>query len=60
MHEALQPARDPLWSLRHEGYSVVTETAVEFSLCTVKRVSGNARRSRDQPRLDLAQLARLH
>jgi trehalose/maltose hydrolase-like predicted phosphorylase len=29
MHEALQTTRDPLWTLRHAGYSVATETAVE-------------------------------
>src|SRR3974390_646419 len=29
MHEAIQPTRDPGWVLNHEGYSVLTETAVE-------------------------------
>jgi trehalose/maltose hydrolase-like predicted phosphorylase len=29
MHEALQPTRDPGWVLNHEGYHVLTETAVE-------------------------------
>src|SRR5215469_9747221 len=29
MLEALQPTKDPDWVLRHEGYSVLTESAVE-------------------------------
>jgi trehalose/maltose hydrolase-like predicted phosphorylase len=29
MHEAIQPTRDPGWVLNHEGYHVLTETAVE-------------------------------
>jgi trehalose/maltose hydrolase-like predicted phosphorylase len=29
MHDVLQPTRDPRWVLRHEGYSVLSESAVE-------------------------------
>jgi trehalose/maltose hydrolase-like predicted phosphorylase len=29
MHEAMQPTPDPGWVLTHEGYSVLTENAVE-------------------------------
>ena len=29
MHEAIQPTRDPGWVLNHEGYSVLTESAIE-------------------------------
>ena len=29
MHEAMVPTRDPGWVLSHEGYSVLTESAVE-------------------------------
>ena len=29
MHEAIQPTRDPGWVLNHDGYHVLTETAVE-------------------------------
>jgi trehalose/maltose hydrolase-like predicted phosphorylase len=29
MHEALEPTRDPGWVLSHEGYNVLTESAVE-------------------------------
>jgi trehalose/maltose hydrolase-like predicted phosphorylase len=29
MHDVLQPTRDPGWVLRHEGYSVLSESAVE-------------------------------
>ena len=29
MHEALRPTRDPGWVLNHEGYNVLTESAVE-------------------------------
>ena len=29
MHEALEPTPDPDWVLRHEGYNVLTESAVE-------------------------------
>jgi trehalose/maltose hydrolase-like predicted phosphorylase len=29
MHDEMQPTRDPLWVVDHEGYSVLTENAVE-------------------------------
>jgi trehalose/maltose hydrolase-like predicted phosphorylase len=29
MHEALEPTQDPGWVLRHEGYNVLTESALE-------------------------------
>jgi hypothetical protein len=29
MHEAMVPTRDPGWVLSHEGYSVLSESAVE-------------------------------
>lgn len=29
MHDVLQPTRDPRWLLRHEGYNVLSESAVE-------------------------------
>ena len=29
MLEALQPTQDPAWVLTHEGYNVLTESAVE-------------------------------
>src|SRR5215471_4323017 len=29
MHDVLQPTRDPRWCLRHEGYNVWSESAVE-------------------------------
>ena len=29
MLEALQPTQDPSWVLTHEGYNVLTESAVE-------------------------------
>src|SRR5215831_17488380 len=32
MHEALEPTRDPDWLLSHQGYNVLTESAVESSL----------------------------
>ena len=32
MHEALEPTRDPGWLLSHQGYNVLTESAVESSL----------------------------
>src|SRR5262250_25120 len=32
MHEALEPTQDPGWLLSHEGYNVLTESAVESGL----------------------------
>ena len=32
MHEALQPTQDSGWVLSHEGYNVLTESAVESRL----------------------------
>src|SRR6516162_1331260 len=32
MHEALEPTQDPGWILSHEGYKVLTESAVESRL----------------------------
>jgi trehalose/maltose hydrolase-like predicted phosphorylase len=32
MHEALEPSQDPGWLLSHEGYNVLTESAVESRL----------------------------
>ena len=32
MHEALEPTQDPGWILSHEGYNVLTESAVESRL----------------------------
>src|SRR6266508_3126798 len=32
MHEALEPTQDPGWVLSHEGYNVLTESAVESRL----------------------------
>src|SRR5262249_37542719 len=32
MDEALEPTQDPGWLLSHEGYNVLTESAVESSL----------------------------
>lgn len=32
MHEALEPRQDPGWVLSHEGYNVLTESAVESRL----------------------------
>ena len=32
MHEALEPTRDSDWLLSHQGYNVLTESAVESSL----------------------------
>src|SRR5690348_6098790 len=29
MHDAMEPTQDPLWVLNHDGYSVLTESAVE-------------------------------
>jgi hypothetical protein len=29
MHEAMMPTRDPGWVLSHEGYSILSESAVE-------------------------------
>jgi len=29
MHEAMVPTRDPCWVLSHEGYSILSESAVE-------------------------------
>ena len=29
MLEALQPTQDPAWVLSHEGYNILTESAVE-------------------------------
>jgi hypothetical protein len=29
MHDALEPTREPQWVLSHEGYDVLTESAVE-------------------------------
>jgi trehalose/maltose hydrolase-like predicted phosphorylase len=31
MHEALQPTHDPDWVLSHDGYNVLTESALESS-----------------------------
>ena len=30
MHEALEPTRDPGWVLSHEGYNILTESALEL------------------------------
>src|SRR5215831_9408532 len=32
MHEALEPTQDPGWLLSHEGYNVLSESAVESRL----------------------------
>src|SRR3974390_18488 len=32
MHEALEPTQDPCWLLTHEGYNVLSESAVESRL----------------------------
>jgi hypothetical protein len=32
MHEALEPTQDPGWLLSHQGYNVLTESAVESRL----------------------------
>src|SRR5262249_32762292 len=32
MHEALEPTQDPGWLLSHQGYNVLTESAVESGL----------------------------
>ena len=32
MHEALEPTQDPGWVLSHEGYNVLSESAVESRL----------------------------
>ena len=32
MHDALEPTQDPGWILSHEGYNVLTESAVESRL----------------------------
>jgi hypothetical protein len=32
MHEVLEPTKDPGWVLSHEGYNVLTESAVESRL----------------------------
>src|SRR5689334_10722427 len=29
MHEAMVPTRDPAWVLSHEGYSILSESAIE-------------------------------
>ena len=35
MRDAIEPTRDPQWVLTHEGYNVVTETAVESRLSLI-------------------------
>ncbi len=57
MLEALQPTQDPSWVLSHEGYNVLTESAVEFALRVRQRVLGHACRALDQPGPDLGSLA---
>src|SRR6516164_7069000 len=32
MHEALEPTEDPGWVLSHEGYNILSESAVEARL----------------------------
>jgi hypothetical protein len=51
MHDALKETQDPGWVLHHEGYSVLSESAVEsrfalshgFSACAPRARSAGAR-----------------
>ena len=60
MREALEPTQDSGWVLSHEGYNVLTESAVESALRARQWLSGHARRSLGQPRPDLGGLAGIH
>ena len=44
MLEALEPTKDPAWTISHEGYNVLTESAVESRLAF-----GNGRYGDDLP-----------
>ena len=57
MLEALQPTQDPSWVLSHEGYNVLTESAVESRFAFGNGVLGHACRALDQPGPDLGSLA---
>ena len=56
MHEALEPSQDPGWLLSHEGYNVLTESAVESRLAFGNGFLGHARRPLGQSRPDLGSL----
>ena len=43
MHEVMQPTQEAGWVLTHEGYNVLTESAVEIPLCAGQWVPGRTR-----------------
>lgn len=59
MREASQPTQDPHWVLRHEGYSVLTENAVESHFALSNEFLGSVPHARSAA-LGLAELAWLH
>ena len=53
MQDVMAPPQDLGWVLHHEGYNVLSESAVEFSLCAGQWFFRPARRARRQPGTDL-------
>ena len=60
MLEAFQPTPEPGWVLSHDGYSVLTESAVEVPLRLRQRLSRDAGGPLGQSWPDLDELARLY
>jgi hypothetical protein len=50
MRDVMEPTHEPEWILSHEGYDVLTESAVESCFALAKWISWSPRGSIGQPR----------
>ena len=59
MHHLLEPTQQSGWVLNHDGYDILSESALELRFALGNGFLGNARRALDEPRPNLGDVARI-